>query len=381
MKRSHQRILTTHTGSLPRPTDLLEMMASQVDTEVRAKRVRAAVAEVTEKQADAGVNIVSDGEMSKPSFVHYIQERVQGFEGVAPPPEFNFDADFPGYLAWRTRGRPSLTASPFGSRPQCISPLVWRGEAALRSDINNFKSAISNLAVEEGFLPCASVGIVAQRFANAYYPSYEAFVQAIAEVMREEYKRVAEAGLIVQIDAPEMCIDRNLSEFRDKPIEEFRKRQMLWVEALNYALAGVPEEQVRFHVCWGNLEAPHTRDVPLREIIDIVLKVKAAAYSIEASNPRHAHEWKIWRDVKLPEGKVLIPGVIDSVTNFVEHPELIADRIISYANLVGRENVIAGTDCGFGTAAGFDNIYPAIVWAKLKSLAEGAALASNLLWP
>jgi 5-methyltetrahydropteroyltriglutamate--homocysteine methyltransferase len=381
LKRSHQRILTTHTGSLPRPTDLLEIMASQAGTEARAKRVRAAVAEVVEKQADAGVNIVSDGEMSKPSFVHYVQERVQGFEGVAPPTEFNFDADFPGYLAWRTRGRPSVTASPFGSRPQCVSPLVWKGEAALRSDINNFKSAISNLAVEEGFVPCASVGIIAQRFANTYYPSYESFVQAIAEVMREEYRRIAEAGLIVQIDAPEMCIDRNLSEFRDKPIEEFRKRQMLWVEALNYALAGVPEEQVRFHVCWGNLEAPHTRDVPLREIIDIVLKVKAAAYSIEASNPRHAHEWKIWRDVKLPEGKVLIPGVIDSVTNFVEHPELIADRIISYANLVGRENVIAGTDCGFGTAAGFDNIYPPIVWAKLKSLAEGAALASSVLWP
>ena len=196
MKRSYQRILTTHTGSLPRPSDLLGLMASQADTDARTKRVRTAVAEVVEKQADAGVNIVSDGEMSKPSFVHYVRERVQGFEGVAPPPEFHFDEDFPGYMAWRTRGRPTMTVSPFGSRPQCISPLTWTGEAALRSDINNFKSAISNFAVEEGFVPCASVGIIAQRFANAYYPSYEAFVQAIAEVMQEEYNQIAEAGFV-----------------------------------------------------------------------------------------------------------------------------------------------------------------------------------------
>lgn len=295
----------TH-GQPSAPTDLLEMMASNVEAEARAERVRPAVYEVVEKQADAGIDVVSDGELSKPSFVHYVRERVQGFEGVASAPAFDLDAEFPGYFAWRTRGRPSIPANPFGSRPECIAPLVWKGEAALQSDLNNFKSAIRDVAVTEAFVPCASIGIIAQRFSNAYYPSYEAFVQAIAEVMREEYGRIAEAGLIVQIDAPEMCIDRNLAEFRDKPIEEFRKRQMLWVEALNYALAGVPEDQVRFHVCWGNLEGPHTWDVPLREIIDIVLKVKAAAYSIEASNPRHAHEWKMWRDVKLPEGKILI---------------------------------------------------------------------------
>jgi len=229
-------------------------------------------------------------------------------------------------------------------------------------------------------VPCASVGIIAQRISNDYYPTYEAYVQAIAEVMRDEYHAVAEAGLIVQIDAPEMCIDHAMPEFRDKPISEFHNRQRLWVEALNYALEGIPEEQVRFHVCWGNGEGPHTRDVPLRDIVEVVLEVRAGAFSVEASNPRHAHEWKVWQDVKLPDGKVLIPGVIDSVTNFVEHPELVADRILTYARIVGRENVIAGTDCGFGTSAVAENVYPPIVWAKLQSLAEGARLASKRLW-
>jgi 5-methyltetrahydropteroyltriglutamate--homocysteine methyltransferase len=234
--------------------------------------------------------------------------------------------------------------------------------------------------VVEAFVPCASVGIVAQRMDNAYYPTYEAFVEAIAGVMKEEYQAITDAGLLIQIDAPEMCIDRNLPEFRDRPTEDFRKRLELWVEALNFALGGVDPERVRFHVCWGNSEGPHTRDIPLRDIVDIVLKVHAAAYSVEAANPRHGHEWKVWRDVKLPDGKVLIPGVIDSVTNFVEHPELVADRIVTYAGLVGRENVIAGTDCGFGTAAVSQNVYPPIVWAKLRALAEGAALASRQLW-
>jgi 5-methyltetrahydropteroyltriglutamate--homocysteine methyltransferase len=234
--------------------------------------------------------------------------------------------------------------------------------------------------IEEAFVPCASVGIIAQRIANAYYPTYEQYVQAIAEVMKVEYRLIADAGLLVQIDAPEMCIDRNIDDFRDQPISVFHKRQELWVEALNYALAGIPAEQVRFHICWGNGEAPHTRDVELKEIVEVVLKVNAAAFSVEASNPRHAHEWTVWQDVKLPDGKVLIPGVIDSVTNFVEHPELVAQRIVTYANIVGRENVIAGTDCGFGTSASMQTIYPPIVWGKLRSLSQGAAIASRQLW-
>jgi len=383
MKRSTNRILTTHAGSLPRPPELVEMIqARQAGAPADRKfadSVRAAVADTVKKQADAGIDIVSDGEMGKPSFVHYVRDRLSGFEGVSTRPgNINFDEEFPGYQEWRNPRR--ISGSPFGSRPECTGPLGWKNKQALQADIDNFKAALGNVDVQEAFVPCASVGIIAQRLANAYYPTYEAYVQAIAEVMRDEYQAIADAGFIVQIDAPEMCIDRALPEFRDKPISEFHKRQRLWVEALNYALEGVPEEQVRFHVCWGNGEGPHIRDVELKEIVDVVLEVKAAAYSVEASNPRHAHEWKVWQDTKLPDGKVLIPGVIDSVTNFVEHPELVADRIVTYANIVGRENVIAGTDCGFGTAATFQNVYPPIVWAKLGTLAEGAALATKRLW-
>jgi len=380
MKRSTHRILTTHTGSLPRPPDLIDLIqAERRDEAVFKARVRSAVAEAVRKQAEAGIDVVSDGEMGKPSFIHYVRERIAGFEGMTSQfSGLNFDEEFPGYREWRSRGRG--TGNPFASRPVCIGPLAWKDKAALQTDVDNLKAALEGVQVEEAFVPCASVGIIAQRISNAYYPTYEAYVQAIAEVMRDEYRAVAEAGLIVQIDAPEMCIDRAMPEFRDKPIGEFHKRQRLWVEALNYALENIPEEQVRFHVCWGNGEGPHTRDVPLRDIVEVVLEVRAGAYSVEASNPRHAHEWKVWQDVKLPDGKVLIPGVIDSVTNFVEHPELVADRILSYARIAGRENVIAGTDCGFGTSAAAENVYPPIVWAKLQSLAEGARLASRQLW-
>jgi 5-methyltetrahydropteroyltriglutamate--homocysteine methyltransferase len=383
MKRStSNRILTTHAGSLPRPQDLLELIRMKRDGEAFdeakfAARVREAVDEAVRKQAESGIDIVSDGEMGKPSFIHYVTERLAGFEGTEPttPPQNTMSEDFPGYREWRNQYRNGPT--PFSTRPVCVGPLKWKDLGSLKTDIENLKASLSRVKVEEAFLPCASVGIVAQRVANTYYKTYEEYVQAIAECMREEYRMVADAGFVVQIDAPEMCIDRNLPEFRDQPIEAFNKRQELWVEALNWALEGVPEEQVRFHVCWGNGEAPHSRDVELKDIVGVVLKVNAAAYSVEASNPRHGHEWKLWQDVKLPEGKVLIPGVIDSVTNFVEHPELVADRILNYARIVGKENVIAGTDCGFGTSAGTENIYPPIVWAKFKSLSEGAALASK----
>jgi 5-methyltetrahydropteroyltriglutamate--homocysteine methyltransferase len=378
------RILTTHAGSLPRPADLIELLqvrgeSAEAEQAFRA-RVPSAVAEVVKRQAEAGIDVVSDGEMGKSSFFHYVRDRLSGFEGVSErPSSVRFDEEFPGYTAWRARGR-AQPANPFATRPQCVGPLAWKDIGALQADIDNLKAAIKATPVVEAFVPCASVGIIAQRLDNAYYPTYEAYVQGIAEVMKDEYRTVADAGLLIQIDAPEMCIDRAIPPFKDQPIEVFRKRQELWVEALNYALTGIPEEQVRFHVCWGNGEAPHTRDVPLADIVEVVLKVHAAAYSVEASNPRHAHEWKLWQDVKLPLGKVLIPGVIDSVTNFVEHPELVADRITNYARLVGRENVIAGTDCGFGTSATSENVYPPIVWAKLASLAQGAALASKQLW-
>jgi 5-methyltetrahydropteroyltriglutamate--homocysteine methyltransferase len=250
----------------------------------------------------------------------------------------------------------------------------------LLTDIANLKAARDAVGAEEAFMPAASVGIIAQRIPNRYYPSYEAYIEAIAVAMRDEYRAIVDSGLVLQIDAPEMCIDRNVPEFADRSIEDFRDRLHLWVAGLNYALDGIAEECVRLHICWGNEEAPHTRDVALPEILDIVLNVNAGAYSIEAANPRHAHDWHIWEDTKLPEGKLLIPGFIDTTTNFVEHPQLVADRILTYAKLVGRENIIAGTDCGFATTASFSAVYPPIVWAKLASLAEGARLASERLW-
>jgi 5-methyltetrahydropteroyltriglutamate--homocysteine methyltransferase len=386
MKRSTERILTTHTGSLPRPDDLVELLQARLQDASKDRafreRARTAIAEVVDKQVQAGIDVISDGEMGKPSFVHYIHDRVSGFEGTnQQPSQMDFDGDYPGYTAWRRRGTAARPNPFFVGRPECIAPLQWKDSKPLEDDIASLKAAMAGKPITEAFVPCASVGIVAQRMANAYYPTYEQYVQAVAEVMKTEYRIIAEAGLLVQIDAPEMCIDRAIAEFKDAPISEFHKRQELWVEALNFALEGIPQEQVRFHVCWGNGEAPHNRDVELKDIVAVVLKVNAAAYSVEASNPRHAHEWQVWQDVKLPEGKVLIPGVIDSVTNFVEHPELVAQRIVTYANIVGRENVIAGTDCGFGTSANIQNIYPPIVWGKLKSLSEGAALATQQLWP
>jgi 5-methyltetrahydropteroyltriglutamate--homocysteine methyltransferase len=381
MKRSRDRILTTHTGSLPRPTDLVEMVQAKetggaYDEAALAQRTRGAVRDVVQEQKRAGIDVVSDGEYGKPGFFQYVHNRINGFEASKEPAAPLVDVDFPSFTEWRRQR--GFTGGIF--RPTyCVGPLSWKDRAALDNDIANFKAALDGAGIEEAFMPSASVGIIAQRLPNRYYPTYEAYVEAIADVMRDEYRAITDAGLILQIDAPEMCIDR-AREFRGRPLAHFLARADLWVEALNHALEGIPEEQVRFHICWGNGEGPHVSDIPLSEIVDVMLKVNAAAYSVEASNPRHAHEWKLWRDVKLPEGKVIIPGVIDSVTNFVEHPELVADRILNYANIVGRENVIAGTDCGFGTSAVSNTVHTPIVWAKLAALSEGAERASKELW-
>jgi 5-methyltetrahydropteroyltriglutamate--homocysteine methyltransferase len=383
MKRSNERILTTHTGSLPRPPDLIDVLRARetgqpYDRAALDKRVGEAVSDVVRRQAESHVDVVSDGEMGKPGFFQYMRNRLNGLEVVEDEFRFNVDPDFPDYQAWRISQ--GWAGPRLGGRPACVGSLSWKDKGALQADIENFKSALKDVKVEEAFLPSVSVGIIAQRMENRYYATYEAYVEAIANVVRDEYLAITDAGFVLQIDAPEMCIDRNLPEFRERPIEDFCKRLELWVEALNHALEGIPEEQVRLHICWGNSESPHVRDVPLRDIVDIVLKVKADAYSVEASNPRHAHEWKVWQDVRLPEGKILVPGVLDSTTNFVEHPELVADRILTYAKLAGRENVIAGTDCGFGTSANSNQVYPPIVWAKLRAMADGAQIASKQLW-
>lgn len=385
MKRSTDRVLTTHAGSLPRPPDLRGMLRAKEegdppDATRFAERVRAAVAECVSEQARCGIDVVSDGEMGKPNFVMYVADRLRGMEGWDDRLYVNSDPDFPGYESWYAN-RGTAHFSPRG-RPKCVGPLAWKDKGAVRRNIEDLRTALGQVDVEEAFIPSASVGTIAQQVVNGYYGSYEAYVAAIADVMSEEYRAIAMAdpGLILQVDAPGIAGQRGWPEFRDRPLEEFKKVAGLWVEALNHALRGIPEERVRMHVCWGNIEAPHTRDVPLRDIVDLVLKVNAGAYSVEAANPRHAHEWKVWREVKLPDGKVLIPGVIDNTTNFVEHPELVADRIVRFAEVVGRENVIAGVDCGFGTSAGSERIYPPVVWGKLRTLAEGARLASRELW-
>jgi 5-methyltetrahydropteroyltriglutamate--homocysteine methyltransferase len=382
MKRSIDRILTTHTGSLPRPDDLVEMLRDRragksVDEQALAARVKAAVEEVVRKQVEVGVDVVSDGELGKPAFNTYVADRLAGFGGENTEPRPRADnLDFP---AWAKAVAQTPTQSVMMRRGFCLQPLEYRGQDAVQADIQNFKDALAKTPATEAFIPSASLGTIHYTMANRYYPGEEDYLFAMADAMREEYRAIANAGLIVQIDAPDHAMDRHVT-FKDKTVDEFRKAQSMRVAALNHALEGIPEEQVRYHVCWGNYEGPHTHDVPLRDIVDLILEVRAGAYSIEASNPRHAHEWTVWQDVKLPPGKVLIPGVIDTTTNFVEHPEVVAQRIEQFARLVGREHVIAGTDCGFGTAAGRDRVHPEIVWPKLQALAEGARIASKRLW-
>jgi 5-methyltetrahydropteroyltriglutamate--homocysteine methyltransferase len=344
-----------------------------------ASAVQQAVAECVAQQVAAGIDIVGDGELGKPNFVTYVTDRLSGMEGWDTELYVNHDPDFPGYEAWYA-ARGTAYFSPSG-RPKCVGPLRWKNEAAVQRDIADLEAAVDAAGADEAFVTSASIGTIAQMVVNGYYPSYEAWVAAIADVMRVEYRAIVDAGFILQVDAPGIAGQRGWPQFRDRPLADFRKTARLWVDALNHALRGIPEDRVRVHVCWGNAEAPHTRDAPLRDVVDLVLAVNAGAYSVEAANPRHAHEWAVWRDVPLPDGKVLIPGVIDNTTNFVEHPELVAERIVRFAGVVGRENVIAGVDCGFGTSAFSERIYPPVVWGKLRALAEGARLATRTLWP
>lgn len=377
MKPSTDRILTTHTGSLPRPPDLLQMIQAReerqpVDAKAFAARVESAVQEVVRKQVEVGVDIVSDGELGKPSFATYVSHRIAGFGGGNPEPRPS--ADWERFPEWAADSpRPNM------KRRFCQGPLSYAHPEAVEEDIRNLKAGLAGSGAQEAFIPAASPGIIADIMRNQYYATEEEYLFALGEALGEEYRAITKAGFILQIDAPDAAMGRH-TQFRHDSIEQFRKVLGMRIEALNHGLRGIPEDQVRFHVCWGNNESPHIFDVPLADIIDLVLSVHAGAYSIEAANPRHAHEWKLWEEVKLPPGKLLIPGVIDSTTNFVEHPELVAQRIEQYARLVGRENVIAGTDCGFGTSAGRSWVHPSMVWPKLAALVEGARIASERLW-
>jgi 5-methyltetrahydropteroyltriglutamate--homocysteine methyltransferase len=380
MKRSTERFLTTHTGSLPRPADLVRMMYAKeegvpVDRAALAARIASAVAEVVKKQAEAGVDIVNDGELSKPSYATYVKDRLAGFGGSSQSFTYQDLVDFPE-LAKRVFGDPGRSRR---KTPGCNAPIKVADPAAAAADVANLKSAIAGTKASEGFLSAASPGVIALFFKNDYYPSLEKYLEAIAEAMRPEYEAVAKAGFVLQIDCPDLAMGRHI-QYAGLSLDEFRKRARLNVEALNHALANIPPEQLRIHVCWGNYEGPHHCDVPLADIVDIVFAARPAAISFEAANPRHAHEWKLFETVKLPPGKVLIPGVLESKTNFIEHPELVAQRIGRYAKLVGRENVIAGTDCGYGTWVGQAAVDADVVWAKLAAMAEGARIASKQFW-
>jgi len=380
MHRSTERFLTTHTGSLPRPDALIRAMYAKeegvpVDLAALAAQVRSAVAEVVHKQAQADVDLVNDGEMSKPSYATYVKDRLSGFGGTGNTFVYQDLADFPN-LSKRVFGDPGRSRR---KTPACNGPISVRDAEAAAADVENLKSALASIPATGAFMSAASPGVVSLFFRNDYYPSHEAYLFAIADAMRHEYETVAKAGITLQIDCPDLAMGRHI-QYANLGLDEFRKRARMHVDALNHALSRIPPEQLRMHLCWGNYEGPHHCDVPLGDIIDIVFLARPSAISLEAANPRHAHEWTLFERVKLPPGKVLIPGVIESKSNFIEHPELIAQRIARYAKLVGRENVIAGSDCGYGTWVGQAAVDPDVVWAKLKALAEGAWIASKQFW-
>jgi 5-methyltetrahydropteroyltriglutamate--homocysteine methyltransferase len=380
MTRSTERFLTTHTGSLPRPDDLIRMMYAKeegvpVEREALAARVRAAVAEVVRKQVEAGVDIVNDGEMSKPSYATYVKDRLSGFGGTGNTFVYQDLAGFPN-LAKRVFGDPGRSRR---KTPACNAPIGVRDTDAASADTDNLKAAVAAAGRTDAFMSAASPGVVSLFFRNDHYPSQEAYLFAIAEAMRHEYETVAKAGIVLQIDCPDLAMGRHI-QYAALSLEEFRKRAGMHVAALNHALAGIAPEQLRLHLCWGNYEGPHHCDVPLADIIDIVFTARPSAISLEAANPRHGHEWVLFERVRLPAGKVLIPGVIESKSNFIEHPELVAQRIGRYAKLVGRENVIAGSDCGYGTWVGQAAVDSDVVWAKLAAMAEGARIASRQFW-
>ncbi|HXO03812.1 MAG TPA: cobalamin-independent methionine synthase II family protein [Stellaceae bacterium] len=380
MKTSRDRILTTHVGSLPRPPALRDLLVKKDKGEAydKAELDRAttkAVADIVRRQAEAGVDIVDDGEMSKPGYSTYIADRLTGFAGHAPAKPRLDTGPHPNFSAAMER----MTGANVARRAVCVGPVAWRDREPLRQDIANLKAALVGANVTEGFMTAASPGLVPVFQTNSYYPSHEAYVEAIAAAMQEEYEAIVAAGFVVQLDCPDLAMAHHTS-FQDLSEAEFLKRAAFHVEVLNHALRNVPAEMSRIHICWGNYEGPHDHDIDFRKVAPILVKAKPQALVVEAANPRHAHEWAVWREVTLPDDKILIPGVLDTSTNYVEHPELVAERVCRFADIVGRERVIAGSDCGFGTFAGYGKLDPDISFKKLKSLADGAAIASKRLW-
>ena len=379
MRRSTDRILTTHTGSLPRPRDLLGFLRDREEGRPIAEatlreRTRSAVLDVVKKQRETGLSAVNDGEQGRADYTIYVKDRLTGFAGESsswPNPDAE---EFP---EWTEMAR--QFAPPFQKRPACVGPVEWKDWPAVERDIQNLKDAAAAGGAEEVFMTSPSPGQIGRFLQNRYYPSDEKYLYTLADVMKREYQAIVDAGFVLQLDCPDLALGRH-TQFSHLSLREFRDIAAMHVEVLNYAVADIPPEQMRIHVCWASTGGPHHRDLPLRDIADVVIKARPAGLVIAGANPRHEHEWKVWKDVKLPEGKVLVAGVIDSTTNFIEHPELVAERIERYAGVVGRENVIAGVDCGFGTFAGRVQVDTNIVWHKLRSLVAGASLASRALW-
>ena len=376
------RILTTHSGSLPRPSRFLSLVLAQeagesVDEAQFAGEVRAAVRETVRLQADAGVDVLNDGEMSKPSYATYVKDRLTGFGGQGSIEQVAASVmaleDFPDFAEKQAQTVASAATIRFTT---CDGPVQYVGQAAVQSDIDILKAATDGVRSAGVFMSAASPGVIAVFSPNRYYGSQEEYLGTLAEAMRQEYEAIHQAGLVLQLDCPDLAMTAPGAG----SLENFRAQMELNIEALNHALANIPAEATRIHICWGNGEFPRTSDVELKDIIDIVLKAKPAGLMLMSSNGRHAHEWKVFQDTKLPDGKYVIPGVLDSTTNIVEHPEVVADRLIRYAEVVGRDNVMAGTDCGFGTVAGMDTVVPSVTWAKFRSQAEGAKIASEHLW-
>jgi 5-methyltetrahydropteroyltriglutamate--homocysteine methyltransferase len=386
MKRSADRILTTHVGSLPRPEDLFEMMLDRmdgkpIDEKAYAERVRKAVVDTVRQQVEAGLDVVSDGEMGKPSFITYAAQRLDGLEkreGARPSPfaESRETADFPDY--YKSAAAEQVSARRRRARMVCAGPIKYKGHAQLNADLEALKLALKGVNAAEAFVPAIAPSNVETTTPNEYYKTAEEYVFAIAAAMREEYKAIVDAGFLLQIDDP-FLVTYYITR-PDLSIADCRKWAELRVDALNAALAGIPADRVRFHTCYSINMGPRVHDMQLKDIIDIILKVRAGAYSFEAANPRHEHETQEWRRAKMPDDKILIPGVITQSTVLVEHPELVARRICRFADVVGRDRVIAGADCGFASFAGSNEVHPSIVWAKFKSLVEGARLASAQLW-
>ncbi len=380
MKSSQNRILTTHVGSLPRDAAVLKLLEDRenrraYDVDEFDRTMGQAVLDIVKRQVDVGIDIVSDGEASKISYATYVHDRLSGFSEEGATEASRPHADLAPFPDLREK-MAKLTGTRRFRRVACVGPIAVQSRDGLTRDLAHMRAAVDAARPAEAFLTAASPGVVASFLPNRYYRTHEDYIAAIADAMRDEYAAIVAAGFVLQIDCPDLAMSRHAA-FQDLSDAEFLKRAAFHVEALNHALTNVPSDRVRVHVCWGNYEGPHTHDIDLGKIIRIVFAVRAQGIALEAANPRHAHEWAVWKDVPLPDDKLLLPGVIDTSTNYVEHPALVAERIVRFANVVGRERVIANTDCGFGTAAGYGKLDPDVVYLKLGSLVAGAALASK----